>query len=97
MMGRNGRIGTGSSAILGSTGPEDIFCRVFEDSASVVDPLGSVPLPTHHRKTSYSSMYGSFRIKSLPGSVLRMNLSRMGSLERDEATPSVSHTPSTPN
>ncbi|KAK4303645.1 hypothetical protein Pmani_024354 [Petrolisthes manimaculis] len=49
-----------------------------------VDTVGSAPLPTQHSLDSHSSLNNSFRVKSLPGSVMRINSSRNSSFERDE-------------
>ncbi|XP_045592706.2 uncharacterized protein [Procambarus clarkii] len=50
---------------------------------------GSAPLPIHRSVGSYSSLNNSFRVKSLPGSVLRINSSRNSSFERDDPAQSV--------
>ncbi|KAG0721390.1 hypothetical protein GWK47_046570 [Chionoecetes opilio] len=46
---------------------------------------GSAPLPTQRSVGSYSSLNNSFRVKSLPGSVMRINCSRNSSFERDDS------------
>ncbi|XP_071521119.1 uncharacterized protein [Panulirus ornatus] len=46
---------------------------------------GSAPLPKRS-VGSYSSLNNSFRVKSLPGSVMRINCSRNSSFERDDSS-----------
>ncbi|XP_050717828.1 serine/arginine repetitive matrix protein 1-like [Eriocheir sinensis] len=46
---------------------------------------GSAPLPTQRSVGSYSSLNNSFRVKSLPGSVMRINCSRNSSFEREDS------------
>ncbi|XP_066940161.1 uncharacterized protein [Macrobrachium rosenbergii] len=52
---------------------------------------GSAPLPTKRTVGSYSSLNNSFRVKSLPGSVMRINCSRMSSFERDDVSQATAH------
>ncbi|RXG71428.1 hypothetical protein Avbf_01225 [Armadillidium vulgare] len=75
----------GDNAASGSRKVEvhENYCRTFEEAANEV--VGSAPIPTHLDRDSLSSYYNSFRIKSLPGSAMRLNFSRMGSYEREEA------------
>lgn len=71
---------------------KDITYRVSEKlgskSGSICDSYfgcgGSAPLPAERTLGSRLSLNNSFRVKSLPGSVLRMNWSRMSSMEREE-------------
>lgn len=53
--------------------------------------MGSAPLPTQGSVGSYSSLSNSFRVKSLPGSVMAMNWSRMSSYEKEEPSGSQVH------
>ncbi|XP_076068947.1 uncharacterized protein LOC143041107 [Oratosquilla oratoria] len=60
---------------------EDSLGRYYLTSST-----GSAPLPTKRSVGSYTSLNNSFRVKSLPGSVMRINWSRMSSSERDDAS-----------
>ncbi|XP_018019659.1 flocculation protein FLO11 [Hyalella azteca] len=48
--------------------------------------MGSAPLPPRGSVGSYASLANSFRVKSLPGSVMAINWSRMSSYEKEDAS-----------
>ncbi|CAL4069084.1 unnamed protein product, partial [Meganyctiphanes norvegica] len=62
--------------------------KLGSKSGSICDSYfmcgGSAPLPAERTLGSRLSLNNSFKVKSLPGSVLRMNWSRMSSVEREE-------------
>ncbi|XP_037803621.1 flocculation protein FLO11-like [Penaeus monodon] len=60
----------------------DMLGRCYDNGRG---ETGSAPLPKRSIG-SYSSLNNSFRVKSLPGSVMRINWSRMSSSERDDVS-----------